>query len=194
MNALLSVMALYHADPDLFNEMVLPTAVNRETLVSNLLMDLAEVNTIISDPEVMKLAIKYWSQSRIDVWQHLYDTTQYDYNPIWNKDGFYKETETRDLAGTVKGTAGTDKTQTDSRSAFDASGFQNTEKSVLGSDSTVSNNSTDTGTITRERIEHGNIGVTTTQQMIKEEREIAEFSIYSFIIEEFKRRFCIMVY
>lgn len=194
MDALLSVLGLYEADPDLFTEMVIPPSLSRDTLINNLVMDLAEVNTIISDPAVMKLAIKHWSASRIDVWQHLYDTTQYDYNPIWNKDGYYKEKETRDLAGSLSGSSGTDETRTDKRSAYDSTVFQNVEQSVLESDSTVNNNSTDTGTIERERTEHGNIGVTTTQQMIKEEREIAEFNLYSIIIDEFKQRFCIMVY
>ena len=49
----------------------------------------------------------------------------------------------------------------------------------------------DNGT-TRTRT--GNIGVTTTQKMIREEREIAEFSIINYIAMSFKERFCILVY
>lgn len=41
---------------------------------------------------------------------------------------------------------------------------------------------------------YGNIGVTTAQQMIKEEREIALFSIVQHITNDFKERFCIMIY
>lgn len=41
---------------------------------------------------------------------------------------------------------------------------------------------------------HGNIGVTTTQNMIKQERQIDLFNIYDIIIEDFKMRFCILVY
>lgn len=41
---------------------------------------------------------------------------------------------------------------------------------------------------------HGNIGVTTTQEMIKQEREIALFNIYDAIIEDYKHRFCVLVY
>ena len=41
---------------------------------------------------------------------------------------------------------------------------------------------------------HGNIGVMSTQDMIKQEREIALFNLYDIIIDEFKQRFCIMVY
>lgn len=45
-----------------------------------------------------------------------------------------------------------------------------------------------------ERRETGNIGVTTTQQMIKEEREVDQFNIYDYIVQSFKRRFCLLVY
>lgn len=41
---------------------------------------------------------------------------------------------------------------------------------------------------------HGNIGVTTTQNMIKQERQIDLFNIYDIIIEDYKMRFCILVY
>ena len=41
---------------------------------------------------------------------------------------------------------------------------------------------------------HGNIGVTTTQQMIEQERDMAKFNIFQFILDEFKQRFCVLVY
>ena len=41
---------------------------------------------------------------------------------------------------------------------------------------------------------HGNIGVTTTQKLIREQREIDLFNLYDIIIEDFKMRFCILVY
>ena len=41
---------------------------------------------------------------------------------------------------------------------------------------------------------HGNIGVTTTQQMIEEERRVVEFDIYHYIAEDFKADFCLLVY
>lgn len=55
---------------------------------------------------------------------------------------------------------------------------------------------TDTGTVGNQHDFHayGNIGVTTTQQLIKEQREIIDTSMYEFIIGRFKRRFCLEVY
>lgn len=58
--------------------------------------------------------------------------------------------------------------------------------------------STDTGTIDnnnkREFYKRGNQGVTTTQQMIREEQGLAKFNIDDYIINEFKKRFCILIY
>jgi hypothetical protein len=45
-----------------------------------------------------------------------------------------------------------------------------------------------------DHTERGNIGVTTTQQMIKEEREMALFSIYDTIADSFIKHFCIALY
>lgn len=242
MNALLSIIGLYIDKPDLFDDFHLPDALDKDALVNLLLADLGELNTIYSDPDVMKFMINMWSKSRVDIWEHLQATKEYDYNPIWNKDGTYTETETRDLAGTNKGKvtgSNTEKvtergntkavtdttvkdtgseTSTTQRSAFDSSSYQPVEKvttertNTSDTDGTVTTtgssetnttgsderntdiNTTDTGTITRTRRESGNIGVTTTQQMIREEREIADLDLYHLIINEFKNRFCIMVY
>lgn len=40
----------------------------------------------------------------------------------------------------------------------------------------------------------GNIGVTTTQQMIEQQRKIVTYNIIDTIVEDFKRQFCILVY
>lgn len=40
----------------------------------------------------------------------------------------------------------------------------------------------------------GNIGVTTTQQMIQEERETVLFNMYKVITDSFIERFCLMIY
>lgn len=59
---------------------------------------------------------------------------------------------------------------------------------------TDNRSTSDTGTITTSRTEQGNIGVTTTQEMIKQERDVVQFNVMDYIINDFKRRFCLMVY
>lgn len=41
---------------------------------------------------------------------------------------------------------------------------------------------------------YGNIGVTTTQQMLESERELVKFNIYDFIADSFANEFCLMIY
>lgn len=56
--------------------------------------------------------------------------------------------------------------------------------------------STETGSTeqTLTRKEQGNIGVTTTQTMIKEERDVDKFNLTDYIIDSFKKRFCLLIY
>lgn len=218
---MLSILGFYNYDHSIFQEMQLPVGINPDLVQSSILMECAELEIIYSNFDVMKAAIGYWSRKELPIWQHLKETTEYKYNPIWNKDGIITETETRDLtktdthSGNDKTTTTTDQTREAEKtnndytdvSAYDASSYVNRdyihgkETNDAGAMKEVSDlahglkvTGKDTGTVTNTREEHGNIGVTTTQQMIKEEREIATFNIIDYIVESFKKRFCILVY
>lgn len=72
--------------------------------------------------------------------------------------------------------------------------------SSANTDATTTNNTNfkhdEKENIDREytRTEQGNIGITTTQQMINEEREVDKFNLMDYIIDRFKKRFCLLVY
>lgn len=75
----------------------------------------------------------------------------------------------------------------------------NSEQKDLGTVSvkTSAENTTDeTGNrnLLRKGRAHGNIGVTTSQQMIEAERDVALYNIIDVIINSFKNRFCLQVY
>lgn len=89
----------------------------------------------------------------------------------------------------------------------DDTGRTNTDRSEniktnnsANTDATTTNNTNfkhdEKENIDREytRTEQGNIGVTTTQQMINEEREVDKFNLMDYIIDRFKQRFCLLVY
>lgn len=59
---------------------------------------------------------------------------------------------------------------------------------------TSSNESEEGSNITEIGRVRGNIGVTTTQQMIQQEREIANFSIYDYIVDDIISAVCLLVY
>ena len=276
----LSPLGLFNWDSTIFDLMQIPEALNREVLINNILAQTAELEVLYPNPVVFKNLLGVWSQKNLDVWNRLYATTQYEYNPIENYNRYEEGTEGGSGTTTHSGTDTT--TETSTHGGSDTTAFQSadggtegvtsqyqtaqggsdvtttegkTEKWIAGYDSvasgdddglvkqsreesignattqygkTESGNGTETTTFGKtessnetknygetisktggvthgERITdskqgthtlhaHGNIGVTTTQNMIRQERQIDLFNVYDIIIEDFKMRFCILVY
>lgn len=93
--------------------------------------------------------------------------------------------------------------QTDVNLTVDYTGNERIERTLGGDESntvkytgTDKNLDKDTGSVVDEYNAHmhGNIGVTTTQQMLKEERDIVDWNIYEMIARHFRDRYCICVY
>ena len=198
MNSRISVLGLLTADETLFSGMVLPDGVERDLVIDAIVDDCAELEVIYPDPNYMKKEIASWSRRRLYSWTKLFATTNLTYNPIWNKDGTITETETGSNSAerTSSGEASNSGSNSHKVRGYNAAALVESENDSMSNSGTSSENTTDSAshTVTRTREEHGNIGVTTTQQMIKEEREISEFDIYQIIADDFKTRFTIMVY
>ena len=223
MRAFLSILGLHnHTDGAIWDELLLPEGVDRDVLIGNILLECAELEVIYPEPDIMTAAIGLWSAAELDAWTKLYATTQFDYNPIWNKDGKVVESEVnhrlhKELGGDneeFRSEGSSSRGQYDTGdvttqvSAYDTSTFQDREKNSSKANSTehvvadnvnkterdVDRDNMDADDRYYERRETGNIGVTTTQQMIKEEREVDQFHIDDYIVQSFKRRFCLLVY
>lgn len=300
----LSPLGLYNWDNTIFDLMQIPSELDKPTLIDNLLAETAELEVLYPNPVVFKNLVGVWSAKQIDIWNRLYATTQYEYNPIEN----YNRYETGSDSGTGRTThSGTDTTTettthggTDGRTEAISTGgkdtldmtrrdggteTENTTSSVEqgGQDQTVGTDTkghwvagfdsqpsgqddglvkhtrdqddatttteygkTEDGTGSKtttfgktetnkdettygrtENVQetktygetigktgglthgeqvatqnegehelhaHGNIGVTTTQELIREQRDIDLFNLYDIIIEDFKMRFCILIY
>lgn len=299
-----SLMGMYNHDNELLSTMNYPTTftdADKDSFMYELFTETAEMEVLYNDPDIMKMLIGKWSKHRKPIWDHLIETTQYEYDPIANWDRHETVTETREHSGsesnssdativddgsdvltnnlthtdddtitrtlnTKKGdtalrtdnlsetvsrtvtNSGTD-TTTNSVNGFegsatnttvvhDISALQHGAKAVesatttnsgtQGNSSTITETGTvtdtydrqgrDTGTasraldntrtegrtgnsthsdeekFTREYTGKGNIGTMTSQDMIKQEREIAMMDIIDIMIKEFKNRFLIQIY
>lgn len=209
-SAMLSILGLYNYDNLIFEDMVLPGAVTDETtgvtteavdkptLVDLLLMQLAELEVVYPDPDFMRQAIARWSRSRITEWEKLNLTIYLKWNPIHNYDRTEEWTDGEQGSGenqssdTVTGNG----TNTQSVAGFNSTTLVDSGKTVANSSSSREGNGTNSynKTVTRKGSVKGNIGVTTADKMVAQYRKTAKFNIYDVIIEEFKERFCIMVY
>lgn len=300
----LSILGLYQWDNSIFDLMQIPQELDKPTLIDNLLAENAELEVLYPNPVVLKNLIGVWSAKQIDIWNRLYATTQYEYNPIENynryetgiEDGTGRtthsgtdttadtttfggsdgrteaimhggsDTNTRQMAeggtegesttaqmaqggqdvvtgsdtkghwiagfdstasgqddGLVKQTRDQDdstttnaygKTESDNGSKTTTFGKTESESdtTAYGKTENVTEQRTYGQTIqkagnmthgeqiattkegTHELHAYGNIGVTTTQKLIREQRDIDLFNLYDIIIEDFKMRFCILVY
>ena len=302
--ATMSPLGLYRWDETIFDLMQIPEALDKPTLIDNLLTETAELEVLYPNPVVFKNLIGVWSHKQIDIWNRLYATTQYEYNPIENYNRYEtgsedgagstthsgtdttadtttyggtdgrteaimqggRDTNTRQTAeggtqgesttaqmalggtdtvtgsdtkghwiagfdsvasgqddGLVKQTRDQDDAttstaygKTESDSGSKTTNFGKTESESVSIDYGKTENVTEQktygqtinkqGSMTHgERVAttsegshelhaHGNIGVTTTQKLIREQRDIELFNLYDIIIEDFKMRFCILVY
>lgn len=181
-SAQMSVWGLYQIDPTILDGLHLPEAVDRETLVDNLLLETESLEVLYPSPAFLKKAVEVWSKERLPIWEKLYETTILEYNPIENYDRI--ETGTNTASGESSG----ENESTSSATAYDSNEFSDTGKGVSSGSNTFEN----TGTF-NTRV-HGNIGVTTSQQMIEAQREVVKFCLTGYIIEEFTQRFCVGVY
>ena len=103
----LSPLGLYQWDQTIFDLMQIPSALDKPTLIDNLLAETAELEVLYPNPVVFKNLVGVWSAKQIDIWNRLYATTQYEYNPIEN----YNRYETGSDSGTGRTThSGTDTT------------------------------------------------------------------------------------
>ena len=171
---LLSIMGLYEYDNNLFEGVQLPEGLSREAVINEILLQCAELEIVYPNIDIMKLAITTWSVANQYTWQKLYDTMVVEYNPIWNVDA----TVNIDRNTSGSGNA------TDAVKGFNSNTWAESEK-------TDTNSSAEEDVIERRT---GNIGVTTTQQMLEQERKIAEFNMISYIAQSFKQRFCLLIY
>lgn len=226
----ISILGLYGYDSGLFDLLEVPEGVNRDTVISRILMTCANLPCMYTNPAFVKTAIQIWCRSHIWTWEKLQASTEFVYNPIWNKDGTITETteygahtvtenrgqrqttENRGQRQTTENRGQRETTNEDKIAGFNSAEYSNADLSTVTDaaaidstteaaaiDSTTEAAAIDTTTEaaredTTTRTEQGNIGITSTQQLIKEEREISDFSIYDYIAQDFKKEFCIMVY
>lgn len=185
---ILSVAALHNWDNTIFDNMVIPAQLDKDTLVDNILMDTIELECLYPDPAVLKYAIGKWSTRRLTTWNDmaavLYVT---DYNPFENvyRREDRKVVQDRNVTYTNTGTS------TLSVSAYNESTFQNREQQ------TPNLTNTDKGQIVNtETFEvHGDSAISDTQDLIRKEMELRkDYDLYDEIITEFKQRFCLLVY
>lgn len=206
MFASLSIYGLWTYSDTIFDNLNVPTGMDKNTLITQILTDCSDFALIYPNFEFMKMLIGVWSTKEQKIWENLYKSENIEYNPIENYDR--NESITRivnsSAEGTSKGnavnTSGDKGETTTGQTAYDSDTFKDTSRVNANSNSnsqsvnseTVENTSRGSETVINHT--HGNIGVTTAQQMIEGFRDVSKFCTYDYIVQSFKDRFCVQVF
>jgi len=185
--ATMSLWGLYQWDKTIFDGLVLPSEINKAVIVNNLLMESAELEILYADPDFLKRAIAYWSESRLHVWERMQRVLYEEYDPFIN----IKRDEVRTIVQDRDLTTDNDGSNTLNTNAWDSSTPVQREQQVI--DTTVKN----TGNVTTTEHFHveGDSAITDAQDVaIKEFKLRAEYDLVRYIIQDFKKRFCLLIY
>lgn len=187
---------------DLFKNLSLPEGLDKSTLTNNILLRGGEFEVAYSDPTAMQSIIGIWSNKMQPTFTRWVKALAIDYAPLENYDRIEHWTDETTGEGTSESNGSVDTTTGDTseltKSAYDQSTYSPYEKTI--NDGTVGTTTSDTtGTTMSNDSEHngrihGNIGVTTSQQMLVQELELGYWNVYEKITELFLQEFVIPVY
>ena len=193
------IRAILAYDRTVFDDMALPEGIDQQEVVDHILFKYGNTPLFSPDPAVMKYYIQRWSNHRLTQWERFKKAIEAEYNPIEN----YDRTEEHKDSFKHGHNVSTDDDITNKStienliSADDAQDYQPDAKGLQDSknsrDISEKHSGTDERTI-NSRI-HGNIGVTTSQQMLESELDlIPRLDVVDYIADDFKNEFCLYIY
>lgn len=187
---------------DLFEKLTLPEGIDKDTLTSNILLKGGEFEVQSGSPVFIHDAIEIWAKVYEATFTRWLEALAIEYAPLENYDRMEHWTDALDGSGSSNSTGTLDTTYDDAvertKSAYDSSVYQPYDKVTTHAttdtdttdrtSTTIDNDSEHNGRI------HGNIGVTTSQQMLTQELDMGYWNLYERITQLFLQEFVIPVY
>jgi len=169
----LSILALNdYTDGAVWDEFEVPDGMSRQDVIDSIMMECAELSLVYTQPEILTKMIGLWCRRNLENWRRIYLALNETYNPIHNYDRYEQWTDTS--SGESKG---------------QVAGF-NQEDGMADRDRAES-----AGTGTHDGHIYGNIGVTTSAQMIEGEMDVRQrYNAVDAIVASFKDALCVLVY
>lgn len=198
------IRALLAYDNTLFDNFVCPSdpdgvTVAPDVIIDRILYKYGDSPLFTPDPAVMKFYIGVWSNQRVSLWNRFFASILAEYDPLenynriedtqdWMTHGHTITTDD-DLTGGI--------TVENQIAADNAATYQADSKILNGGKDQRDISEKHTGIDKRDYDSHihGNIGVTTSQQMLKSELDlIPSLDLIDFIADDFHQTFNLMMY
>lgn len=216
------LLDLLYYDDTIMDNFTVPDGIDRQLALDTIYQRCGLTPLYHPDPAWIKFYVGRWCSKNAKTWEELYKTTIQDYNPIYNYDRTEETTDTR--SGTRKLSEDTssntkqsgDSSVTDSSSdtsehtmsADNSDSYEPDYKDIASRHDTQESESSNRVDVTGDRAvdettgetyshklrAYGNIGVTTTQEMLEAQRKVVRYNIYNEIADSFKEEFCLYIY
>lgn len=193
MTSRLTLIGLVKYDDSLFDKLRLPEGVDKTAFANTLLLDYGMLGVIYPDFYFMRdCVIPAWCDKWQESLRQAWNALNADYNPIENYDRQEHWTDSPDI--TRSETGNNESTMTGNEmsnaygdvSAYNSNDYQAQDRTRSDSSNAsngknnYSSSNRETGTTTHDGRMHGNIGVTTTQNMIESELKLRKQSFYGY--------------
>lgn len=182
MLAKLSILGLYnYTEGAVFDDLTLPDGLDRQRVIDTILINCAELGLVYGDPGVVQHMIGTWSRNKLHAWERILLALETQYDPLHNYD--------RHEIWTDKSNAQAAGSNSNEVAGFNQSaGMADRDRSEQETSSSA--DSAHDGHI------YGNIGVTTSMTMLREEVDgrQAYDDMAGIISDSFKANFCIQIY
>lgn len=216
------LLDLLYYDDTIMDNFTVPDGIDRQLALDTIYQRCGLTPLYHPDPAWLKFYIGRWCSKNVKTWEELYKTTIQDYNPIYNYDRTEEITDTRsgtrklseDTNSNTKQNGDTSVTDTSSDnsehtiSADNSDTYEPGYKDALSRQDTQSSESSNRVDVTGDRAvdettgetyshklrAYGNIGVTTTQRLLKDQRTLVRYNVYNEIADSFKEEFCLYIY
>lgn len=216
------LLDLLYYDDTIMDNFTVPDGIDRQLALDTIYQRCGLTPLYHPDPAWLKFYVGRWCSKNAKTWDELYKTTVQEYNPIYNYDRTEETTDTRsgtrklseDTSSNTKQNGDTSVTDTSSDnsehtiSADNSNTYEPEYKDASSRQDTQSSESSNRVDVTGDRAvdettgetyshklrAYGNIGVTTTQEMLEAQRTLVRYNVYNEIADSFKEEFCLYIY
>lgn len=203
--AKITLYGMYQWDNTLFDDLAFPESelLDKETAVKQILLDCGEFEVLYSDWNFLKAAITQWGKKWYYTFQKWLEALEEEYDPLENYNRIEHWEDTGNKENNINVTSRLTTTDTGevkhSSRTYDNGTMTEIERNNSSGSSTSNGTSgtedVEESTSTRDGYARGNIGVTTSQQMLQASLELYRgFNLYEEIANIFKTELVIAVY
>lgn len=179
---------------DLFEDMILPDHLDKEVVLNSILIECGELPVMWADYPFLKNQIRVWFKRKKPIFDKMVELMEAEFNPLHNYDRYeeYEDSETEKGSATSSGSGNA--VNTNAATSYESETFNNTDKQTSQSSNSANSSSDNKRDFKHKAHLFGNIGITTSVDMLTQATEWYSRDIPKIIAEEFKCDFCIGLY